>query len=239
MHSVRSRARALVQSFGLDITPFRPMELPEVRRARILAHHRVDLVYDVGANVGQYGSLLRRHGYTGRIVSLEPQRAACEALQQAAASDPQWTAIHAAAGASTGTATVHLSANSVSSSLLAMHDAHLAAAPQSAIVGTEQAPLTTMDALAREYDRGARRPFLKIDTQGYEAAVLDGAPQLLARCVGVQVEMSLRPMYDGEAPFVALFQRLTALQFRPVGFETAFFDPASGETYQVDGTFVR
>src|SRR5581483_618078 len=51
----------------------------------LLARHRIDLVFDVGANRGQFAQALRRLGYRGEIVSFEPLAAHGEALRAAAA----------------------------------------------------------------------------------------------------------------------------------------------------------
>lgn len=81
----------------------------DVRRARkhpalidFLENRRVSVVYDVGANVGQFGLALRRRGYRGRIVSVEPVKDAFDRLKQIAAADGNWEATRCAIGAGEG-----------------------------------------------------------------------------------------------------------------------------------------
>jgi hypothetical protein len=57
-------------------------------------------------------------GYTGRIVSFALLRDAFAILQQTPARDPLWESHNIAFGDSAGTATINISANSHSSSLL-------------------------------------------------------------------------------------------------------------------------
>ena len=74
-----------------------------------------------------------------------------------------------------------------------------AAAPQSGFVGDEKVPVRRLDRVLPEtVDLDGRRTFLKLDVQGYERAVLDGAEGLFRDgvLVGVQTEMSLVPLYE-------------------------------------------
>src|SRR5439155_10810610 len=84
----------------------------------------ITLVFDVGANVGQFGKLLRNSGYGGRIVSFEPVNSAYAQLSSAAAHDPNWTTIPAALGTSKGEATINVNRNSDMSSLLTIREDH-------------------------------------------------------------------------------------------------------------------
>src|SRR3546814_14810503 len=76
-----------------------------------------------------------------------------------------------------------------------MLDAHREAAPQVDYVGQETIILKRLDDL--DILGGARAPFLKIDTQGFEKSVIEGGAETIARCVGVQLEISFVPLYDG------------------------------------------
>ena len=51
----------------------------------MLGELRVDCVLDVGANVGQFGDMLRTIGYMGTIVSFEPVDATFRTLAEHAA----------------------------------------------------------------------------------------------------------------------------------------------------------
>ena len=64
---------------------------PEGKLVSILNDFSIDIVLDVGANVGQTGQRLRRVGYTGAIVSFEPGPQAHDTLSEAAAHDAKWT----------------------------------------------------------------------------------------------------------------------------------------------------
>jgi FkbM family methyltransferase len=199
----------------------------------------VDTVLDVGANIGQYANALRSSGFRGRIISFEPLADAYAQLAQRAAKDSAWTAVHSAVGAEAGTIEIHVAANSHSSSALPMNDTHLDAAPHSRTVGHETAPVTTIADVVAGYHLVPERTLLKIDTQGYEAPVLDGAGELLAQFALVQLELSFVPLYDGQALYPELVERLQRLGFDWYGVDAAFVDPRTGRMLQVDGLFAR
>lgn len=236
-----ARLNAVLRRLGLEVRRFPQPDAAQRRRSALLHHRAIDLVVDVGANGGQYASGLRRVlGWGGRIVSFEPQTEAFARLQVAAAGDERWQLCRQALGDAPGTATIHVSANSESSSLLPMLPAHRAAAPHTAYVGAQQVPVSTLDELLPALLHGAARVWLKIDVQGYEMHVLRGAAMSLARHVEVvELEMSLVPLYAGAPSMAALQSFLEAAGFRLAGIEPGFADPRSGELLQVDGLFVR
>jgi FkbM family methyltransferase len=227
--------------FGYDVQRFEPARSRAAQLRAILASHDINLILDVGANVGQFGRELRGPvGYRGRIVSFEPMRAAHQALVTQAAGDPLWeVALRTAVGARSGSITLNIAGNSASSSLLTMLAAHADAAPESRLVGTEVVPLQPLDSLAPEYFRTDSRGFLKIDTQGYESEVLLGAEQTLPKLVGVQMELSLVPLYEGQLLMPELMERVTALGFDLWAVAPAFVDARNGRMLQIDATFMR
>jgi hypothetical protein len=103
----------------------------------------------------------------------------------------------------------------------------------------ERARLSRMDSLAHDYLQSETVPFLKVDTQGYEDRVLDGAAELLGRSKGLQLELSFVPLYEGQKLFYALVERLRALGFSIWAIWPGFYEPRSGRTLQVDATFFR
>jgi FkbM family methyltransferase len=197
-------------------------------------------VFDVGANVGQFGRSVRDAGYRGRIVSFEPLSAAWEQLVAASRSDSLWqVAPRAAIGNEDGEIEIHVSGNSMSSSVLDMLDAHAIAAPGSAYVGREKVLLRRLDTVAVDYLRPDSSLFVKIDTQGYEDRVLQGASNLLKNTVGLQLECSLVPLYEGQLLYDEMSRRLKALGFALWGITPGFFDPGNGRLLQIDATFFR
>ena len=165
----------------------------------LLASNRVDLVLDVGANAGQYGRGLRDAGYRGRIVSFEPMRGAYARLEHEAKSDPFWDTRNFALGDFDGSAEINISANSYSSSILEMLPRHVQSAPVSRYTGRESVAVHKLDTVIDALTVGSEALFLKVDTQGYEKRVLAGAAHTLNWIVGAQLELSLVPLYDGNA----------------------------------------
>jgi FkbM family methyltransferase len=235
-HFVRSCANKL----GIDITRYRPATTEVGRLSTMLAHHNVDLVFDVGANTGQFAIALRASGFSGIIVSFEPLSAAHAALSKASAKDESWlVAPRIAIGDRAGSVDIHIAGNSVSSSLLGMLKSHLAAAPTSDYVGSEPVQMQTLDSLAKEYCGPDARVFIKIDTQGFESQVLDGAADLLKRAAGLQLELSLLPLYESQILYDELVERVRQLGFTPWAIWPALFDPNTGRMMQADATFFR
>lgn len=212
----------------------------ELCAARLSEKLGISVILDVGANVGQYGQALREWGYRGKILSFEPLTAAHQELTKAAAGDPAWQiAPRCAVGAGRSKSQINVSANSVSSSLLDMLEVHRQAAPGSAYSGKEDVEIFPLDELIPQLCAPTDSFYLKIDTQGYEKAVLDGAWGILDRCQAVQLELSLTPLYDGGFMFEDGINLMRSKGFKTYAIFPGFTDRATGETFQVDGVFVR
>lgn len=236
----RRAVKRAARSVGFDVIRFRPGSSDAAKVAAVMRHASIDLVLDVGANEGQFAHEILGAGYAGRIVSFELLREAHARLRAAAAAEPRW-AVHerCAIGDSDGEVTINVAGNSVSSSIRPMLDQHAQAAPESQYVGTETVPLRRLDLVVTGYLEGAGGICLKVDTEGYESAVLGGAPQLLQRACAVQLEMSLVPLYEGQELWEHFLARMQALGFVPWTLPPGFVDDATGRTLQVDAVFLR
>lgn len=205
--------------------------------ARTLRSRDVDTVLDVGANVGQFATLLRSAGYQGRIIGFEPLSGAFAVLSGRAAKDEHWTVHHQAVGAEAGTTSINVAANSYSSSLRAMTEAHRTAAPGSDYVATEPVTVTTLAAVVEEHGLDPARTMVKIDTQGFEDEVLRGAGDLVGRFAALQLELSFVELYAGQRLHDELVRDLGSAGYRIHQLEPGFSDQ-QGRLLQVDGLFV-
>ena len=105
-------------------------------------------------------------------------------------------------------------------------------------MGTETVDVARLDDVAGSHLATHLRPFLKLDTQGFERQVLDGGPDTLARCVGLQMELSFVPLYAGGLLVDEAISTAYAAGFHLVGMEPGFADP-DGQVLQADGVFIR
>ena len=244
-HMIRPRTltqfiKALLRNWGIKVERYDLSSSHDLRLVKMLAANSIDLVIDVGASRGEYARALQSHGYNGRILSFEPLRSAHAALVEHSRGDRSWQAAdRMALGDTNGTVVMNIAANSTSSSVLDMLDRHRMAAPTSAYIATEEADVRRLDGIDHPFISGAAAPFLKIDTQGYESHVLAGAAGYVGRIRGLQMELSLQPLYEGQVLWQEMITQAEEKGFRLWALVPGFFDPATGRLLQCDGVFFR
>jgi FkbM family methyltransferase len=230
--------RRFLHRLGVDLVRYDGRRFIARKRIEVIRATEADVVLDAGAGVGQFAGWLRGEGYGGRIISFEPVAEAFTELQRRADADPAWTCVNVALAERDGDAVVNVSGNLWSSSLLPMTREHEAAAPSSAYVGQERVRVARLDSL--DVIRPENRAYLKIDVQGAEGAVLDGAASVFDRIVAAELELSLVELYEGQELLPTLRERMRSEGFVLVWLgESIFRDPASDEILSVDGIFVR
>lgn len=167
---------------------------------QLFARLGIDCVLDVGANQGQYGTMLRKSGYRGRIVSFEPVKESYAALKARAAGDPGWRTFNCALGAKAGESEIHVTRSSVFASFLDPSEFSKQKFPDAMpVTRSEKVRIRTLDQVFGEAVEGLRAPrvFLKMDTQGYDLEVFAGARRSLAEVRGLQTEISIQAIYEG------------------------------------------
>lgn len=138
-----------------------------------------DLVFDVGAHVGDRVGSFRRLGC--RVVAVEPQPALVEALTRLYGADDGVTIEPVAVGAEAGM--LELFINAANPTISTASPAFIAAASDAP--GWEgqvwsdriEVPVTTLDGLIARHGRPV---FVKIDVEGFEAEVLAGLSEPVA-----------------------------------------------------------
>jgi FkbM family methyltransferase len=197
-------------------------------------------VIDVGANSGQFAEQLLRARPGTQITSFEPLSSAHTALLQKAAKIANWKiARRMALGSATTRTKINISANLASSSLRAMEAAHTNAAPESRYIGEEEVDVKRLDDAYAEIGDLDQKIYLKIDTQGFEAEVLEGSEGILGQVVALQMEGSLFELYTGQELASDLIRRAEKLGFKLHAILNGFRDPATRELLQVDLFFIR
>ena len=237
MPSLKGVVVASARAVGVDLVRLGSVRHPIGRRARMMTALGIDTVIDVGANAGLFGQEIRRSGYAGPIVSIEPLGAPFRELSRLAERDARWTAIRSAVGARAGSATMHVAANAgASSSILPMLTLHARTAPEAQYIAEEVVDVATLDDLALPHLPDEASVFVKVDVQGFELEVLRGAPMTLARSTVVQLEMSLLPLYESAPTYFDLLEFMKQRGFELVGLEAGIATPA-GLLLQADGLF--
>lgn len=218
-------------------------QYPEILALRrFLSEMAVDAVIDVGANEGQYARMLRADvGFGGHIFSFEPNPDIFARLQARARGDARWHVTNMALSDFDGTAPFHIMAAHQFSSI-----AKPAAELDPVFVDRNKVE-RVIDMTCRRLDgmiddllgpHGLSRPFLKMDTQGHDRSVCDGAGDALTRMLGVQSELAVCPLYDGASDYRAMIAYLEQRGFVP----NAFFANNKGHfprLVEMDGIFIR
>jgi len=233
-------SKSLLRRLGWDIHRLSPAGNPSAQLLAALNHVQSNVVFDVGANIGQFAQELRSVGFSKKIISFEPLSSAHTQLIAAAHNDQAWL-VHprAAVGDRDGEIDINIAGNSVSSSVLPMLDAHSSVAVGSAYVAAERTSLIRLDSVAAKYLSADSRPLIKIDTQGFEWQVLDGASETLKLAKGVLLELSLVPLYDGQRLWLEMIDRMEAEGFTLWAIQKGFTDQRTGRSLQVDAIFLR
>jgi FkbM family methyltransferase len=233
--------RAARRAVHLDIQRANPFTVPFIRLAATLEQRHIRTVIDVGANDGGFASNLFEAGYDGQIISFEPLPDAWDALNRRTKSfGSKWrTGPRLALSDRKGRANFHVANNSESSSLLPMAARHVEADPASRTISTIQVDTAPLDDVIKGLTLDDPL-FLKIDVQGVESLVLAGAANALRdRITGVQIEISLVALYDGQSQSEDLIQELSRLGFHLWDIVPGFRDPCTFQLLQYDGVFYR
>ena len=207
---------------------------------KIIKHLEIDCLFDVGANTGQYATLVRSLGYQGQIFSFEPLSSAHKILKEKSIHDNFWTVYdRCGIGDQNKVETINISGNSYSSSFLDMLEKHKKAAPDSEYLGQEEVNIYTLDNIFSYLQNGYKRIFLKIDTQGYEMNVLKGVEKNIHKIYAVQLELSMSPLYDNSHLYQDFFDYFIKRDFECWNLQSGFRDPETGRLLQFDGLFVN
>jgi len=199
---------------------------------------QVDLVIDVGANIGQFASELRSTGYTGEIISFEPVVSTYLQLVENSKTDPLWKPINIGLGSKNEEISINTSSFSVFDSILKLNDFAVKNWESLEVESTELIRISTLDQFVFENKLQDRRIFLKLDTQGYDLEAFRGASNSIHLIKAMQSEVSFVQIYEGMPNF-----RESLDTYLASGFQISAFFPISqqpnGASIEMDCLLVK
>ncbi|MGD1843872.1 MAG: FkbM family methyltransferase [Salibacteraceae bacterium] len=229
-----------LQQQGIMVKRYSPQNSDEALLAFQLNRLNIDLVLDIGGNSGQFATHLRKMGYRGKIISCEPLSKVFAQLKANAQADPLWEVHHVAIGREPGESTINISENTYSSSLLGMHTTHQSAAETSRYIDQETIKVVPLrEVLPPELRQKHRSVFLKVDVQGFEREVIEGALQELPDITLVELELSMVPLYENGPLYQELINRMDELNFSLFNMASEFRDPKDYRILQMNGLFLN
>ncbi len=111
--------------------------------------------------------------------------------------------------------------------------------PSAGYVGTQDVAVYRLDSLLDQFAQPDDRIFLKIDTQGYELKILNGALGVINRFALIQLETSFFEVYHGKTLIGDVIKYLDYMGYRVVSIEPGWENPMTGELLQADFIFGR
>lgn len=197
--SIKLAIHRVFNGFGFDLVRLRNSNAGFPRHLlNVLDTYAIDCVIDVGANTGQYGRFLREIGFKGHIVSFEPVSAVFSLLEQQSAADDKWSCHKLALGDRSETKVINVYKSSVFSSFLAANDYSKKIWESLQDVTLESVRVVRLEDVFQQFicGLGCQNCMLKLDTQGYDKFVFEGAKGCLEHIRALQSELSLIPVYD-------------------------------------------
>lgn len=230
----------LFRKIGLEVNRLNTDNSGSFQIAKIIKHFNINTIYDIGANTGQYASELFELGFKGRIISFEPLSVPYLNLVLNSKRNNRWF-VHdkCAIGNVKGDTLINISKNSVSSSILPILNAHVESAQDSVYVDSESVDVNTFDSIFPSYFQVNDKSLLKIDTQGFESQVIDGAINSLNKTTLIQCELSLVPLYENQNLYKEMIEKIESLGFTLWSIRSGFTNRGNGRTLQVDAIFVN
>lgn len=204
----------------------------------VVFSHSIDAVIDVGANIGNTSVKWLKQFPTASVYAFEPLPDLVETLRaRTAANSGRIKIFQIAVSDSPGQVQFNVhSDHPSSSSLRPATEESAKVLPFTGKTHEITVKSDTLDAvLAGESFSEA---LLKLDVQGHELSVLNGALTILPSVRFIQVEINLQPLYDGQPSLTEINNLLADQGFHFIGVTEQFHLP-NGRPVFLDALFER
>jgi hypothetical protein len=146
-----------------------------------------------------------------------------------------------ALGASSGLQAMNLASYSELNSFLSPSALWNRLLPKITFVDKEEVEVNTLDLVFDELVSQIEdpRPFLKVDTQGFDLEVVKGARNCIGKILGLQSELEVRRMYEGTPGYLEALAFYADLGFALKDFYTVASDGNDLSAVEVNCIMLR
>lgn len=187
----------LLNKFGYEC--IRKKKSPSLKSHlfNLIDQYLIDVVIDVGANHGQFGTLLRSIGYQGEILSFEPTKKSFEILSKVSSKDERWKVYPLGLGDKKKSEKINVFESSDFNSLLQPSDmGKVTFKNKLKKLHTESIEIETLNNILERHALKGKHILLKMDTQGYDLKVFKGASNYYPSIACLLTEISLQSIYQ-------------------------------------------
>ena len=233
------RDRRMLRRLGSATTQPRAARRAREARLDLLPPHaltEIETVVDVGANEGRWSAAVLELARPRRLIAVEPSPEIIPRLHAAIGGAGGVRIVETAIGTSTGETTLYVTVHSHNTSSARPRSDEMDALYGGgyAIKDEVKVRVATLDDIAHDLNEVS---LLKIDVQGAEGLVLDGATKTLEKTRWLLIEANFRSHYEGDILFPELHSRLTASRFVLTGVAPPHF--RSGVALWCDCLYTR
>jgi FkbM family methyltransferase len=206
-----------VRSLGFDVVRF-PRESLRDHLQAVFSKLGINCVLDVGAHHGAFVEIVRDAGFDGFVASFEPVEESFAHLAAASERDPAWQVHRLALGRESGSAAMNVARDARFSSFRRGSQYAGEFFRESLPEDRQDVQVARLDAIFDEVVPLAEpRAFLKLDTQGWDLDVLEGATACLHSIWAIQCEVAVKPLYADAPTYLDALPRMTELGFELSG----------------------
>lgn len=247
MKNVKNLVKLLFNKVGLEVKYKNRSNSSYSQVRGLIRKCKATKLLDIGANIGQFADFVLGVDKNLQIFCVEPIPSAHKVLSKKYKNNNRVTILSPlVVSRKNGLTTLNVAKNSVSSSLLEMEPLHTKTAPGSEIVSQIDVEGLDLDTLFEkklfnytDQVESSRNWVIKIDAQGAEYEIIQGAKSCFKYISGFICELSLRELYTKQTLWLSFIKKMKLLGYEPFFLQTGFSDSKTSETLQIDVGFIH
>jgi FkbM family methyltransferase len=200
---------------------------------------KIGTVLDVGANEGQFVKVARVLFPQAPILAFEPNPHLKSSLERLLSASGRGALLPLACGPEEGVLPLYLTKFSPSASLLQPTALQIPDFPAAEVGETIEVTVKRLDDVVRASELASAPYLLKLDVQGFELEVLQGATSILPDVAVILCEVNAESFYTGQAGFEQIYLFLREHGFKLIDIGEPIRARATGEVLYFDVVFLK